>query len=142
MVEPSSRLKFLLAVERRVSHGNADLRGLGIGRIAGTPVRRLPALPPNRTAEPHSTKDSRFSTAIGDLRRSKRRVGTPERISQEENGTAFQSGSRQGKPLTLTQLFDARTDFSSKLYGHENNCPIIRKRRGKREKGSRKKMKK
>jgi hypothetical protein len=40
------------------------------------PRRGLPALPTTRTAEPRSTRFFRFITAMGDLRRSKRKVYT------------------------------------------------------------------
>lgn len=54
----------------------------GVSGLAVPETRRgLPALPTTRTAEPRNTRLFRFVTAMGDLRRSKRRVkGTRKRV--------------------------------------------------------------
>ena len=55
------------------------------------PRRGLPALPTNRTAEPRSTRDFRFLTAIGDLRRSREEFAdlARKRVRQDRKTVRF-----------------------------------------------------
>src|SRR5262249_52355284 len=67
-----------------------QISGVSGVAVEPEPRRRLPALPTNWTAEPRSTRHFRFMTAMGDLRRSKRRVcrlrgdGTTDYVSYHD----------------------------------------------------------
>src|SRR5262249_1979994 len=57
-----------------------EMRTSGVLGLAAplVPRRGLPAVPPDRTVEPRSTRDSSLMTAIGDLRRSREGSETPQ----------------------------------------------------------------